>query len=115
MVRPEFSIEFNKGLKKTFVLCFFLISVFLTACAGRPPLIEQAKAVEALKYAKKNYAAKYAKAYYHKGNDYLKKAHQYYENRVYSKAKQAYDRARLYFEKSEIKARIFQIKRGGEF
>ncbi len=115
MSTGQFIIEFRGGLKKALFLYLFLISVFLTACAGRPPLIEQAKAVEAEKYAKKNYAAKYSRADYHKGSAYLKKAHEYYKKRVYSKAKQAYYTARLYFEKSEIRARVFQIKKGGEF
>ncbi|MGH1467752.1 MAG: hypothetical protein ACRBBP_02595 [Bdellovibrionales bacterium] len=105
----------RKGLSKSLFLYVILISLVFTGCAGSPPLIEQAKAVEAQKYAKKNYAAKYAGAYYRKGTIYLKKAHEYYENRVYSKAKQAYYTARIYFEKSETKARVSQIKKGGAF
>ncbi len=109
------TIKMGKGLSKALFLCVWTMSLVFTGCAGSPPLIEQAKAIEAQKYAKKNYAAKYAGAYYRKGTIYLKKAHKFYENRVYSKAKQAYYTARIYFEKSETKARISQIKKGGEF
>lgn len=107
--------EFLKGLTKTLFLCGLMILLLLAGCAGSPPLMEQAKAVEAQKYARRNYAKKYASAYYRKGSVYLKKAHEFYENRMYSRAKQAYDTARLYFEKSETKARISQIKKGGDF
>lgn len=107
---------FVKGLKRALFLCALVLSFTLVAgCAGKPPLMEQAQAVEAQRHAKMNYAAKYASNYYRKGSVYLKKAHEFYENRVYEKAKRAYTLARLYFEKSETKARITQIKKGGEF
>lgn len=94
-------------------LCVFLSS--LAGCAGTRPLIEQAKAVEAEKYARTNYALKYAPKTYQAGKRYLKQAHAFYEKRVYAKAKQSYDIARQYFEKAETKARITQVKKGGEF
>lgn len=108
-------LEYAKGLRRALFLYALLSLLFLVACAGRPPLIEQAKAVEAQKHAKINYATKYASDSYRKGSVYLKKAHEFYEKRVYAKAKQAYDLARRYFEKSETKARVTQIKKGGEF
>ena len=108
-------IQFKKGLNQALFLFVALLFVFTTGCAGTPPLVEQARAVEAGKYAKKNYAAKYASSYYIKGTTYLKKAHEYFENRVYEKAKKAYVMSMRYFEKSETKARISQIKKGGEF
>jgi len=104
----------NKGLFKALFLCLMLLSV-LGACAGRPPLVEQATALEAQKYAKKNYAAKYASSLYRKGLSYLRDGHKKFERRVYEKARKSYDIARRYFEKSETKARITQIKKGGEF
>lgn len=104
----------DKGLLKALFLCLTLL-LMLSSCAGRPPLVEQAKAVEAQKYAKKSYAAKYASPLYRKGLVYLKDAHKKFERRVYEKARKSYDIARRYFEKSETKARIIQIKKGGEF
>lgn len=94
-------------------LCVFLFGV--ASCAGSPPLVEQAKAVEAEKYARTNYALKYAPKTYRAGKRYLKQAHAFYEKRVYAKAKQSYEFARQYFEKAETKARITQVKKGGEF
>ncbi len=105
----------KKGLKRTLFLCSILLFSFSVGCAGSPPLVEQAKAVEAQRHAKVNYASKYASKSYRKGSVYLKKAHEFYEKRVYEKAKRAYDLARRYFEKSETKARITQVKKGGEF
>lgn len=89
--------------------------LFIAACAGRPPLIEQATAVEAEKYAQKNHALKYAPTYFRKGSVYLKRAHQYFEKRLYEKAKESYLYARRYFEKAETKSRLTQIKKGGTF
>lgn len=105
-------IQFKKGLFKAL---FLFQVVTLVGCAGTPPLVEQARAIEAGKYAKQNYAAKYASSFYIKGSAYLKKAHEYFENRVYEKAKNAYIVSMRYFEKAENKARISQIKKGGEF
>lgn len=104
----------DKGLFKALFLCPMLLFV-LSACAGRPPLVEQAKAVEAQKFAKNNYALKYAAPLYRKGLLYLKDAHKKFEKRVYEKARKSYDIARRYFEKSETRARLTQIKKGGEF
>lgn len=104
----------SQGLKKALFL--FLFTTFIASgCAGRPPLVEQAKAVEAQKYAAKSYAPKYASNFYRKGKLYLKRAHLYFEKRIYAKAKLSYDVARRYFEKSETRARITQIKKGGDF
>lgn len=107
-----FILESLKGLAKAL---FFMALVLNVGCVGAPPKIDQAKAVEAQKYAKRNYAMKYAASYYRKGSLYLKKAHEYYEDRLYTKAQKAYEMARIYFEKSETKARISQIKQGGDF
>jgi|GEM_PF-2972066 len=104
----------DKGLLKALFLCLTL-SFLLGACAGRPPLVEQAKAVEAQKFAKQSYALKYAAPLYRRGLLYLKDAHKKFEKRVYEKSRKSYDIARRYFEKSETKARITQIKKGGEF
>jgi len=111
----NYKIQNEKGLNKALFLFLATLFLFVVGCAGAPPLVEQAKAVEAQKYAKQNYAAKYASSYYIKGAAYLKKAHEYFEKRVYEKAKDAYIISMRYFEKSETKARISQIKQGGEF
>lgn len=113
MLKSE--IQYRKGLNKALFLFVAGCFLFTIGCAGTPPLVEQARAIEAGRYAKKNYAAKYASSYYIKGAAYLKKAHEYFENRVYEKAKNAYIVSMRYFEKSETKARISQIKKGGEF
>jgi len=104
----------DKGLFKALFLYPMLLTL-LGACAGRPPLVEQATALEAQKYAQKNYATKYASSLYRKGLLYLKDGHKKFERRVYVKARKSYDIARRYFEKSETKARVTQIKKGGEF
>jgi hypothetical protein len=104
----------DKGLLKALFL-YLSLSFLLSSCAGMPPLVEQAKAVEAQKFAKKNYALKYAAPLYRRGVLYLKDGHKKFEKRVYEKARKSYDIARRYFEKSETKARITQIKKGGEF
>ena len=106
--------QINKGLSRALFLCL-TVSFLLSSCAGRPPLVEQAKAVEAQKFAKKSYALKYAAPLYRRGLLYLKDAHKKFERRVYEKARKSYNIARQYFEKSETKARITQIKKGGEF
>jgi len=104
----------NKGLFRALFLYLMLLCM-LGACAGSPPLVEQATALEAQKYAKKNYAAKYASSLYRRGLLYLKDGHKKFERRVYEKARKSYGIARRYFEKSETKARVTQIKKGGEF
>lgn len=107
-------VKRKRGLLRALFLCLFCASL-LSACAGTPPLVEQAKAIEAQKHAKKSYAAKYASPLYRNGLRYLKDAHRKFERRVYEKARKSYSLARRYFEKSETKARIMQIKKGGEF
>ena len=106
-------------LKKARVLLgalfLFVFTLNIIGCAGRPPIVEQAKAVEAEKYARTNYALKHAPKLYRAGKRYLKTAHVFFEKRLYPKAKQAYDIARQYFEKSETKARVIQVKKGGDF
>ena len=107
-------IKHKKGLVRALFL-YLITSALLVSCAGAPPLVEQAMAVEAQKYAKKSYAAKYASPFYRKGLRYLKLAHSQFEKRVYKRALKSYTTARRYFEKSETRARIMQIKKGGEF
>lgn len=100
-------------LKKAAMGLFFIL--FIVSCAGSPPLVEQSIAVEAERYAKNNNALKYAPKTYRRGSEYLRLAHDFFEKRVYPKAKTAYIYARKYFERAEVKSRVDQVKSGGGF
>jgi len=74
-------------LKKVRVLLgalfLFVFTFNIVGCAGSPPLIEQAKAVEAEKYARTNYALKHAPKLYRAGKRYLKTAYFFSALRVF--------------------------------
>jgi len=64
-------------------------------------------------YAKENGAIKRSPINFRKGLSLLKKADKLFEDRRYGDAQKNYVYALKYFEKSETKARLLNIKDGG--
>lgn len=94
---------------------FLVLMLSMTGCAGSRPLLDQSRAHTAMSYAKENGAMKRSPKNYRMGVSLLKKADRLYEKRRFSEAKKHYIYATKYFEKSEVRARLLNVKDGGVF
>ena len=90
-----------------------LVVVVVVGCAGTRPLIEQSRAHVARHHAKENGATKHSPKNYRMGLSLLKKADQLFKDRRYGEAQKHYAYAMKYFEKSEVRARLLNVKEGG--
>lgn len=96
-----------------FLYTNFLIFIFfcLTACAGKPSIVEYVIAQSAIKNARKVNADKNATVYWVKALNYYNKGQQNFKNRDYISATQLFNESIKWAEKSENLSR-FKISTG---
>jgi hypothetical protein len=102
----------KKGLR---LAPFLFLPIIFAACAGTRPLLDQSRAHAAQNYARANGGMQRSPKNYRMGLSLLKKADRFFEERRYAEAKKHYIYAMKYFEKSETRARLLNVKDGGVF
>jgi hypothetical protein len=92
---------------------FIGILFFCAGCASTPkPLLEYTLALSAIEAAQSVEAVRYAAAYWHQAGEYYRAAEIQYKNKKYKDAKENFELARNFAEKSENLARLKKFKSG---